>query len=378
MSNEARWGAGAGMAVLGLAGLFIASRAGGSTFYWGGLLIALAALLGIIHLVRVSFDEAEGKAADRGLLVPLVLVVVALGTLLFHILSPWWWAPIGSNWGYIDDTINLTFWITGFVFIAVVLFTAYCVYHFRYQEGRRAEYEPENKKLEWWLTIGTSVGVAAMLMPGLFVWQQFVTVPEEAHEVEIVGRQWSWSYRMPGADGVLGTSDIRNITPDNPLGLNPSDPAGQDDLVVEFGDLLLPIDRPVKLLMRSVDVLHNFYIPEFRAKMDMVPGMVTFVWLTPSRTGTFEVICAELCGVGHAYMRGTAIVVEEEEYAAWLDEQQSFAELTAASRMASHDGPPPAMAPAADAVVPAAVDGSTATFAGPDAGPDTGLDRRAF
>jgi cytochrome c oxidase subunit II len=182
-----------------------------------------------------------------------------------------------------------------------------------------------------------------MLMPGLSVWRQFVTVPEEAHEVEIVGRQWSWSYRMPGADGVLGTTDVRNIAVDNPLGLHLSDPVGQDDRVVEFGELLLPVDRPVKLLMRSIDVLHNFYVPEFRAKMDMVPGMVTFVWLTPTRTGTFEVICAELCGVGHAFMRGTVVVVEEEEYVAWLDQQQTFAELQAAHRLAAAN-PVPATA----------------------------------
>jgi cytochrome c oxidase subunit II len=235
---------------------------------------------------------------------------------------------------------------------------AYCVYRFRYQEGRRAEYEPENKRLEWWLTVGTAVGVAAMLMPGLFVWQQFVTVPEEAHEVEIVGRQWSWSYRMPGADGVLGTSDVRNIAVDNPLGLHLSDPAGQDDLVVEFGDLLLPVDRPVKLLMRSVDVLHNFYVPEFRAKMDMVPGMVTFVWLTPTRTGRFEVICAELCGVGHAFMRGGVEVVEEEQYAAWLGEQRTFAEVQAAHRLALTE-------PVEEA--PAFEDGSTAALVAEDA-----------
>jgi cytochrome c oxidase subunit 2 len=353
MKSEQRWALGVGLAFLVFLGLLVASRAGGGTLYWSGLVVALGALFWILHLVHQAFDAAEGKPVDKGLLVPVMLVLVALGTLLFHILSPWWWAPIASNWRYIDDTINLTFWITGVVFIAVVLFMAYCVYEFRYREDRRAEYEPENKKLEWWLTVGTAVGVAAMLMPGLFVWRQFVTVPAEAHEVEIVGRQWSWSYRMPGADGVLGTTDVRNIAVDNPLGLHLSDPAGQDDLVIEFGDLLLPVDRPVKLLMRSVDVLHNFYVPEFRAKMDMVPGMVTFVWLTPTRTGTFEVICAELCGVGHAFMRGTVVVVEEEEYVAWLGQQQTFAELQAAHRLAD-------AAPATDELDPVSDVGTAA------------------
>ena len=91
--------------------------------------------------------------------VALILVLVAVGSVLFHLLSPWWWTPIASNWGYIDDTIIITFWITGVVFTAIVLFMAYCVFRFRHQEGRRAAYEPENKKLEWWLTIVTAVGV---------------------------------------------------------------------------------------------------------------------------------------------------------------------------------------------------------------------------
>ncbi|MGA7163433.1 MAG: cytochrome-c oxidase, partial [Pseudolabrys sp.] len=162
----------------------------------------------------------------------IILVLVALGSVLFHILSPWWWTPIASNWDYIDHTINLTFWITGVAFTAIIVFMAYCVFRFRHQPGRRAVYNPENKKLEWWLTIVTAVGVGAMLAPGLFVWNQFVTVPEGASEVEVIGQQWQWSFRLPGNDGRLGTSDTRNVSSDNPLGLNPNDPNGHDDVVI--------------------------------------------------------------------------------------------------------------------------------------------------
>src|SRR3546814_11292635 len=86
------------------------------------------------------------------MVVALLLVVVVVGTVAFHFLSPWWWTPIASNWGYVDDTILITFWITGFVFVAVGLFMAYCVYRYRHKAGRKAAYEPENKKLEGWLT----------------------------------------------------------------------------------------------------------------------------------------------------------------------------------------------------------------------------------
>src|SRR6478672_9182590 len=156
--------------------------------------------------------------------IAIALVVLTLGSLLFHVVSPWWWTPIASNWRYIDDTITITFWITGGVFTAVVLFMAYCTYRFRHRPGLVAIYEPENARLERWLAIGTAVGVAAMLAPGLFVWSQFVNVTAEATEVEIVGQQWQWAFRLPGAVGKLGASDSQYVTADNPLGLSPSDP----------------------------------------------------------------------------------------------------------------------------------------------------------
>ena len=261
--------------------------------------------------------------------IAIVLLLVAVGSVVFHLVSPWWWTPIASNWGYIDSTLNITFLITGIAFVLVVGFMAYCILKFRHKEGQTALYEPENKKLEWQLTVATALGVAAMLAPGLYVWHQFVTVPKEASEVEIVGRQWSWSYRLPGKDGRLGTSDTRNVGLENPLGLNPDDPAGQDDVVVEAADLHLPIGKPVKMLLRSIDVLHDFYVPEFRAKMDMVPGSVTYFWFTPTKTGTFQVLCAELCGQGHPLMNGVVMVDTQEDYLAWLGEQQTFAQLSA-------------------------------------------------
>ena len=259
----------------------------------------------------------------------LVLVLVVVGSIAFHAFSPWWWTPIASNWSYIDHTLVITFWITGAVFAAVVLFMAYCVYRFRHREGLKAAYEPESKRLELWLTVVTGVGVAAMLAPGLYVWHQFVTVPEDATEVEVIGQQWQWSYRLPGADGRLGTSDIKWVTPENPLGVNPNDPNGQDDVVIEADDLHLPMNKPVKVLLRSIDVLHDFYVPEFRAKMDIVPGMVTYFWFTPIRTGTFDALCAELCGVGHGFMRGTVVVDNENDYQEWLQTQSTFAQLSA-------------------------------------------------
>jgi cytochrome c oxidase subunit 2 len=259
----------------------------------------------------------------------LILVLVAVLSVTFHFLSPWWFTPIASNWSYIDGTIIITFWITGVVFSAVVLFTAYCVFRFRHREGRPAAYEPENKKLESGLAIVTALGVAAMLAPGLFVWSQFISAPATASEFEVVGQQWQWNFRLPGPGGRLGTSDARLVSADNPLGLNPHDPNGQDNIVISGDDLHLPVGKPVKVLLRSIDVVHDFYVPEFRAKMDLMPGLVTHFWFTPTRTGTFEILCAGFCGVGHAQMRGNVVVENEKDYRAWLQKQKTFAQLSA-------------------------------------------------
>jgi len=263
------------------------------------------------------------------MVVAIILVILVVASVLFHLLSPWYFTPIASNWGRIDSTIDITFWVTGIVFVAVNLFMAYCVMRFRHRKDKRAAYEPENKKLEAWLVGLTAVGVAAMLAPGLLVWAKFVNVPEDAAVVEAMGQQWHWSYRFPGKDGKLGTVDARHVSDKNPFGMNPDDPNGQDDILVASPELHLPIGKPVKMLLRSKDVLHNFTVAQIRAKMDLVPGLVTYFWFTPTLAGKFDVLCEELCGVAHFAMRGKLVVEEERAFQAWLSGYPTFAQTAA-------------------------------------------------
>jgi len=259
------------------------------------------------------------------------VIALVIGTVLFHFLSPWWFTPIASNWTTMDQTVDITFWVTGVVFIAINLFMAYAIIRYRHRKGLKAHYQPENKKLEWWLTIVTSVGIAAMLAPGLLVWAKFVTVPTGASEVEVVGEQWNFSYRFPGKDGVFGTTNVRLASPENPLAIDPNDPRGQDDVVVSGPVLHLPVGKPVKILLRAKDVLHQFAVPAFRVKMDMVPGMVTYFWLTPTRTGPYDALCEQLCGTAHFTMRGRVIVDSEKDFQAWLATQPTYAQTRAAA-----------------------------------------------
>jgi len=263
------------------------------------------------------------------MVVAIALVLLVVGSVVFHVLSPWYFTPIASNWGMIDDTVSITFWVTGIVFVAVNLFMAWCVLRYRARKGSAAMYEPENKKLEGWLVVLTSVGVAAMLAPGLVVWAKFVDVPKDAAVVEVLGRQWYWAFRFPGADGVLGTDDARFVSDKNPFGINPNDPHGQDDILITSPELHLPMGKSYKALLRSIDVLHDFTVPQFRVKMDLVPGLVTYVWFTPTRAGKYDLLCEELCGIAHFTMRGKVVVEEEAAFKTWLASYPTFAQSSA-------------------------------------------------
>ena len=264
--------------------------------------------------------------------IAVVILLLVIATLIFHFVSPlygWWFTDIASNWDMIDTTVDITFAVTGVVFVAVNLFLVYCIVNFRHRKGLKAAYDPENKKLETWLTVVTSIGVAAMLAPGLVVWGQFVTVPEDAADVEAIGQQWNWSFRFPGEDGALGNVDVRHTSVDNPMGMDPEDPAGRDDVLIFDQTVHLPVDQPTRMLLRSMDVLHDFAVPQFRVKMDLVPGMVTYQWFTPTVPGEYEILCEELCGIGHFAMRGLVVVDERPDFEAWLASQPTWGDLMA-------------------------------------------------
>lgn len=263
------------------------------------------------------------------MVIAIVLILLALGSVLFYFLSPWQLTPLASNWGAIDDTILISFWVTGFVFLAVTGFMAYAIIRYRYKADRRASYDPENKKLEFWLTVVTTIGIAALLAPGLLAWGRFVSVPDDAHQVAVLGSQWHWQFRYPGQDGRLGRVHPRFIGPENPLGIDPEDARGQDDLIVDRPVMYLPVDRAVQLVMTSRDVIHNFMVPNFRAKMDALPGQMSQFWFTPTEIGQYQSTCAQLCGVGHFAMRADVHVVDDDAFQQWLGQWPTFAEFSA-------------------------------------------------
>ncbi|MDM4766480.1 cytochrome c oxidase subunit II [Pelomonas sp. SE-A7] len=253
------------------------------------------------------------------MLMVIVLIVMVIGSLIFHFIAPWHALPLASNWKNMDDTLTITFVVTGVFFVVLNGFLAYTLLKYRRGAGHQkgAAYQPVDHKMERWLTIVTAVGIAALLAPGLSVYADFVRPPTGAMEVEVLGNQWQWRYRLPGADHKMGRSDARFISPTNPFGLDPDDPAGNDDGIIEGNELRLPQGRPIKMLLRSIDVLHDYYVPQFRARMNMVPGQVSSFWFTPTAPGRYEAMCAQLCGVGHAAMRGAVVVMPAEAFDSW-------------------------------------------------------------
>ena len=275
--------------------------------------------------------------------VAILLGLVVIGSVIFNVWSPWQFTEIASNWEFIDFTVMVTWWICGVAFVILGLFMAWAIWRYKFHESGESHYEPEHPVLESWLTIITSIGVVIMLAPGLIVWDDYVQVPPDAMEVEVFGEQWTWKYRFPGEDGIFGTTAVKknverdmdgtrfepNITSLNPFGMRDGDPHGEDDILIASNVFHLPIDRNIKVVLRSKDVLHDFWVPEIRAKMDMVPGMITYFWFRPTRTGEFEVLCAELCGRSHHAMRGTMFVDTQEDFETWLDAQVTWAEMKA-------------------------------------------------
>ena len=237
-------------------------------------------------------------------LATLVLVVVA--TFYF---TKTWLPPLKSDRIAIDHALAITLVVTGLVFIVTNLMLAWFGYAYQDGPGAKAAYWHDSPRLEMTWTLVTAGILAIFLFNALSLWAR-VTAPPPADAVliEVTGQQFAWNVRYPGKDGVLGKTDHLQASQDNPIGLVKDDPASKDDLLL-LNQMYLPKDKPVRVQVRSMDVIHSFFLPNFRVKQDAMPGMTIDIWFTPTELGDFEIACAEHCGLGHYRMRGAVHVV---------------------------------------------------------------------
>ena len=254
----------------------------------------------------------------QGLLFGLAtLVLVVLSTFFF--MRPWL-PPLRSDRVAIDHAIFWTLVVTGAVFIGTNLMLGWFAWRYQDQPGAQASYWHDSPRLEWTWTLVTAGIMFVFLFNALGLWAQIqAPAPKDALVVEVTGQQFRWVVRYAGKDGVFGRTDVRlvNVEQENYIGLDRSDPAAADDRMA-VNELYLPADRPVVVRIRSTDVIHSFFLPNFRVKQDAMPGMIVETWFVPKAAGEYEIACAEHCGLGHYRMRGQLHVVPAEQYDAIL------------------------------------------------------------
>lgn len=264
--------------------------------------------------------------------------------------------PASAHGGAIDSMFNWTLIITGIVFFVTQILLFYFAFRYRGERNKKAKFLPHNNTVELVWTIIPAITMTFLVIAGLDAWNEImadVSDSEDYIEIEATGYQFAWALRYPGADGKLGEKSFRLIDGSNPLGQNWKDEKNVDDF--HSDELWLPKGKQVRVRITSRDVLHNFYLPHFRVKMDAVPGMPTYFVFTPTKTTEefrqqlkkfpeynkpvdpqdpeskllweafdYELACAELCGNAHFSMRKTVKIVEPEEYEAWLTKQSSY------------------------------------------------------
>lgn len=270
--------------------------------------------------------SGTGKVTVPGVVLGGLLAVFVLISVWLFATDRYWFSPLSSVQGAaIDRVFMAVLIVTGIAFVATQLLLAYFVTRYGARNGEKAAYWHDNARAEAILIGGTALTLTILVFLGQYVWYSiyFVDPPTDGIAVEVTGQQFQWTFRYPGPDGEFGDVDTALITPLNGIGLDRNG-AGADDIVV-VGQMHAVVNEPVRFMVRSTDVIHDFHVPQMRVKQDAVPGMSIEGWFTPTQTGDYEVACAELCGLGHYRMSGMLTVdATQAEFDQWLEEQLEF------------------------------------------------------
>ncbi|MBM3414826.1 MAG: cytochrome c oxidase subunit II [Bacteroidetes bacterium] len=240
--------------------------------------------------------------------------------------------PASNHGVLVDRMLYVTLGITFVVFVVTQIALFWFAYKYQESDNRKAFYYPHNNTLELIWTVIPAITLSVLVGFGIFYWFKITgPAPRDAMVVEVVGKQYGWEFRYPGADGILGKKYFKKINPanNNPVGQLWEDPANHDDVFVEQ-EMHLVVGKPVQLVIGAKDVIHSVGLVHFRLKTDAVPGTPTTMWFTPKfttkemkeKTGNpdfvYEISCDQLCGKGHWSMRGTIVVETQEEFDAWV------------------------------------------------------------
>ena len=316
-----------------------------------GLVLLLVIIIVLNQLTKVgdllsglTSDEDKNEENKSGIIATIFAIVGVVGTILlvysyFAVedrFLPVAASELGRDFTKFFQIYSIPILIIFFVTHALLFFFAY---RYRYKTGRKIFYFPESNKLE---LIWTSIPLIVVVILGLSTmgkWIQATSKPsEDALHIKVTGMQFKWFIAYPGEDEQFGERDVMQYGElQNLLGLNPNDELGYDDKYAE--EVVVPVNKEIAFEISALDVIHDFYLPHFRVKMDAIPGVPTRLKILPDKTTEemreitgdpdfeYEIACAELCGSGHWNMRKVLRVVSQAEYETWLSEQMSAKEL---------------------------------------------------
>lgn len=320
---------------------------------WLAVIVLALVLVIIIQIAKavelVGLIKGEDRAYDNTRL----HASLALGFLVVGMIGMVWslvyfvprFLPAASSehGPVIDAQFNITLVLTGIVFIICQIALFWFTYKYREQEGRKAHFYPDNDRLEIVWTIIPAIVMTFLVVKGMDAWYKITgPEPDDAIAIEVTGKQFGWFVRYPGADGKFGAKGPLTLMPlkddpggdkNNHLGLDWTDPASRDDIILN--KLVIPVDKPVHVRLRSIDVLHSFYLPHMRVKMDVVPGTPTRFWFTATQTTEemkeqegpdfkFILACAELCGPSHFSMGADMEVIPLDSFNTWVANERPY------------------------------------------------------
>jgi cytochrome c oxidase subunit II len=250
--------------------------------------------------------------------------ILAIVIWLITILSLWmflshrWWFPeaITEHGPSVDSQFTITIIVCGIAFAAAQIGLGWAVWKYRDSaDKQRATYSHGNNRLEVLWTVVTAVVFISLAVMGQRVWASLHlhAAPAGSVQLEVTAQQFAWNIRYAGKDNVFGKTDVQYIDDaTNPVGLVDTDANGKDDVVTPT--VVVPVNRPVELILKSKDVTHSFWVPQLRFKQDLVPGMAIHVHFTATKTGKYELACAELCGMNHFKMKSYMLVLPQSDF----------------------------------------------------------------
>jgi len=253
-----------------------------------------------------------------GRVLAVIIWIITLLSVLLFVAGKWWFPEgISSHAPALDRQFLITIVVVGISFTAAQIGLGWMVWKYRDTGSRtdRAVYSHGSNRLEVLWTVITAIVFITLGVMGQSVWAnlRLNEAPPGSYSVEVVAQQFQWNFHYPGRDSKFGKTDPKFIDDGslNFIGLDATDAGAADDAVIS--SLIIPVNRPVELRLRSKDVIHNFWVPQLRFKQDLVPGMEIKVHFTANKVGKYELACAELCGQLHFKMRSYMLVVPEQE-----------------------------------------------------------------